>query len=67
MYDTFHEQGDTWVALKFDAKIFYCINKFSMPNISDRKMDVGEDFVGKKLGKKAFLAVLLAVLAQKYP
>ena len=38
-----------------------------MPNISGRKMDVGEDFVGKKLGKKAFLAVLLAVLAQKYP
>ena len=38
-----------------------------MPNISDRKMDVGEDFVGKKLGKNAFLAVLLAILAQKYP
>ena len=38
-----------------------------MPNISDRKMDVGEDFVGKKMGKKAFLAVLSAVLAQKYP
>ena len=38
-----------------------------MPNISDRKMDVGEDFVGKKLDKKAFLSVLLAVLAQKYP
>ena len=38
-----------------------------MSNISDRKMDVKEDFVGKKLGKKAFLAVLLAVLAQKYP
>ena len=43
------------------------MNKFSMLNISDRKMDVGEDFVGKKLGKKAFLAVVLAVLAQKYP
>ena len=38
-----------------------------MPNISDRKMDVGEDFVGKKMGKNAFLAVLLAVLAPKYP
>ena len=38
-----------------------------MPNISDHKMDVGEDFVGKKLGKKAFLVVLLAILAQKYP
>jgi len=38
-----------------------------MPNISDRKMDVGEDFVGKKMVKKSFLAVLSAVLAQKYP
>ena len=38
-----------------------------MPNISDRKMDVGENFVGKKLGKKAFLAVLLAVYTHKNP
>ena len=38
-----------------------------MPNISDRKMDMGEEFVQKKIVKKAFLAVLLAVLAQKYP
>ena len=38
-----------------------------MLNISDRKMDVREDFVGKKLVKKAFLAVLLAFFAQKYP
>ena len=38
-----------------------------MPNISDRKMDVGEDFVGKTMVKKSFLAVLSAVLAQKYP
>ena len=30
-------------------------------------MDMGKDFVGGKMVKKAFLAVLLAVLAQKYP
>ena len=38
-----------------------------MPNILDRKRDMGEDFVQKKIVKKAFLAVLEAVLAQKYP
>ena len=35
-----------------------------MPSISDQKMDMGEDFVRKKMVKKAFLAVLSAVLAK---
>ena len=38
-----------------------------MPNISDQKMDMGEEFVQEKMVKKSFLAVILAVLAQKYP
>ena len=38
-----------------------------MRNISDRKMDTGKDFVVEKMVKKAFLAVLFAVLAKKYP
>ena len=38
-----------------------------MQNISEWKMDMGEDFVREKMFKKAFLAVLLAILAQKYP
>ena len=38
-----------------------------MENISDRKIDMGEDFVGEKMVKKVFLAVFFSSLAQKYP
>ena len=39
-----------WVALEFGGKNVLSINKFSMPNISDQKTDMGEDFVWNKNG-----------------